>query len=445
MTYKVKTISCFVISAIGWLVYLIGMLYKEYSTGTNEFSPLVDMVVYVLFTIVASLIHLFNCIYATIFLIRKAEYRMFNVLGLLSSVLFVILFSIPILDFIYLPSDSEESPRELDVRWVEYTKEHQAPAKEFQLNESLFGLIISRPTGDRKILYSSTSSSTINCLDLYNNESLWALKGHLKSTQSLSFSHDGKLAISGGDNGEVIFWDVIKGIEIARKRKHEDYIRCVACSPVDNLGLSGGELGDILLWDLNGMEIIRKFSGHTSGIRNGCLVWGAKGKRFISGSWDGSIRLWDVNAGQELVNLQAGYGRIMSLDISSNGKFALSSYLNGPDQPVILWDLENQKQVNRFGVPGNPWHADQRLHVESVCFSSDGNSALFGLVFGTVIWWNLENWEPIKTNRLFDKELIHVSFADDNSSCYAVGSDNDGKAKIKYWKLISEIEDNGAN
>ncbi len=99
MTDKGKSISCLVLSGIGWLILVIGFLYEKYSPGANEFSPLIDYLVYILFSIAASLIHLLNCIYAVIFLLRRARHRIFCVLGLLSSVSFVIFCSIPLLVF----------------------------------------------------------------------------------------------------------------------------------------------------------------------------------------------------------------------------------------------------------------------------------------------------------------------------------------------------------
>jgi WD40 repeat protein len=127
----------------------------------------------------------------------------------------------------------------------------------------------------------------------------------------------------------------------------------------------------------------------------------------------------------------------MSLALSPDGRYALASYLNGPNQPVIFWDLETEKEMNSFGVPGNPWFADQELHVASVAFLPDGKTALFGLVFGTVIWWDLNKWEPIAMNRLHQRELEFVACSTDGTMSISVGVDakTDRNAKVKFWRL----------
>lgn len=440
MAHKVKTISCLVISVIGWLIFVIGILYEKYGPSANDFSPLFRMAVYILFSIAASLIHLFNCIYAVVLLLRKADNRIICVFALVGSLLFVIFFAIPLLYFLFTPSDSEELPRELDMRWTEYTRDHKYPTREIQLNQNTFSLVFSKSPADQKALSSQLSGScggaNIYYFDLPSGELLLSLESHVDSVQSLSFSPDGNRALSGGSDGEIILWDIEKGVEISRWKAHVDYVRSVACSPTSNHALSGGDDRAILLWDLKTMTIQKQFMGHTSGIRN--LEWSKDGKTFLSGSWDGSIRLWDVRTGDEGVHLQAGYGRVMSIALSPDGKYALSSYLSGPDQPVIYWNLETRQEINRFGVPGNPWYADQQLHAESVVFSSDGKTALFGLVFGTVIWWDLMEWKPISMNRLFEEQLAYVFFSNDDQYCIAVGCDEDTvteKAKIRYWEL----------
>jgi WD40 repeat protein len=259
---------------------------------------------------------------------------------------------------------------------------------------------------------------------------------HPATVQSLAFSPGGQRAISGGGDGTVRLWDLSSGKQLACVKAHPEYARRVAYSPVEESGLSGDGVGEILLWDIKKMDVIRRFTGHSSGIC-ASLAWAQDGKTFLSGSWDGSIRLWEVQTGEEIAHLQPGYGRVMSLALSPDGRYALASYLNGPNQPVIFWDLETEKEMNSFGVPGNPWFADQELHVASVAFLPDGKTALFGLVFGTVIWWDLNKWEPIAMNRLHQRELEFVACSTDGTMSISVGVDakTDRNAKVKFWRL----------
>jgi WD40 repeat protein len=214
------------------------------------------------------------------------------------------------------------------------------------------------------------------------------------SIQCAAFSSDGKRAVSGGGDFTdlsfwdrlrkkseldwfLCFWDLSTGKQIRHAKGTENLIRSVAYSPVDEKVLSGGDEGDILLWDLEKMQVLKSFVCQSSGIRRNCLVWSQDGKTFLSGSWDGSIRLWSVKSGKELAKL-------------------------------------------------------------SPSFSPDGKTALFGVVFGTVIWWDLNEWRQIAMNRLHEDELTFVAFSADGKSSISAGWDTDAhteNVKVKFWKL----------
>ena len=355
----------------------------------------------------------------------------------------------------------EESSRQgNDTGWQQYIKTRQKPYLEINLPHVHSGSHFTLSPDRQKGLYGEYLTiqiiQNIYLIDMNSGDILKTLETHTKrqSVQCTSFSSDGKRAVSGGGlihateqariEGTLSYLDLASS-ELLGHTEHKDalirkdyLIRSVAYSPAGNKAISGGDDGDILLWDLEKMQALKTFYGHTSGIRRNFLMWSKNGNTFVSGSWDGSIRPWDVQTGKEVAHLQAGYGRVMSLALSPDEKYALSSYLNGPNQPVIFWDLENQREINRFGIPGNRRYADQWLHAASVAFSPDGKTALFGIVFGTVIWWDLNEWRQIAMNRVHEKELQFVTYSADGKSSISVGWDTSEvreNVKVKFWQL----------
>jgi hypothetical protein len=448
MSDKKSAVCCLVLSIIGWIVGFCALMFERISWTADEFEDLAYFAFFYVFGIAACVIHLSSIIVVLFHLIKKKHYKGICLLGFALSIVYLIIFGIlfgPF--FLYSPDEetSERPPYGSDTRWKQYTQIHHDPSREITLREGLSSLCFAVSADCQKALYETRTANytpIINLIDLNTGSNILTLKGHRAFLQCLAFSHNGKRAISGGNDGTLCYWDIESGKLISHVKAHKSYIRSIAHSPVSDQALTGDDDGTILLWDLGEMKIIRKFVGHTSGIRlGGCLVWAHDGKTFLSGSWDWSIRLWDVQTGKELSHLQAGYGRVMSLALSPNRKFALSSYLSGPDQPVIFWDMENKRVINSFGVPGNPWYADQQLHIASVAFSPDGRTTLFGLTFGTVIWWDLNEWQPIAMNHLHDKELTFVTFTPDGKSCISVGCDIHAvkeNAKLRFWRLPTQ-------
>lgn len=201
--------------------------------------------------------------------------------------------------------DEKPSEQAKDIRWEKYATVIQDPNKEIILPDVFSGFTF---TTDHEIgAYALFSRpSPVHLISMESGNHILTIKGHPLSTQSISFSPDGKKILTGGTDNVVRLWDITTGEQLGQSKEHSNMVRCVAYSPVGERALSGGDDRVILLWDLEKMQVIKRFTGHTSGIRHRCLVFSKDGKSFLSGNWDGTIRLWDVESVRELVCLQAG-------------------------------------------------------------------------------------------------------------------------------------------
>jgi WD40 repeat protein len=62
--------------------------------------------------------------------------------------------------------------------------------------------------------------------------------------------------------------------------------------------VSGSWDRTLRLWDLKSGETIHLLQGHTEGVRAVAVT--ADGRRTVSGSWDETLRLWDLDSGSEI-------------------------------------------------------------------------------------------------------------------------------------------------
>ena len=93
------------------------------------------------------------------------------------------------------------------------------------------------------------------------------------------------------------------------------------------------------------------------------MVFSADGRRALSASSDGTLRLWDVRLGREIRVLRGHGGEVLSVALAADGKTALSG---GADGTARVWNVETG-QAQRVLQAGAP--------VRKVALYPDGNLA----------------------------------------------------------------------
>ena len=83
---------------------------------------------------------------------------------------------------------------------------------------------------------------------------------------------------------------------------------------------------------------LRTLTGHTSGVIG--VSFSPDGMTLASGSWDGTVRLWDVNTGSPSSHAHRAYGSgVIAVSFSPDGTTLASG---SEDYTVRLWDAEHE-------------------------------------------------------------------------------------------------------
>ena len=206
--------------------------------------------------------------------------------------------------------------------------------------------------------------------------------GPTRRVAALAVAPDGRLALSGGDDGALRFWDLDPSRDEAGASAPSGAITCLAVAPDGKRAVSGGADGSVLLWDLRNRAIVHRCAGHRSGIvavtflsdgtrvasasgplpfrdepptlrlwdaataselssyalpdASSCVAFASDGRRVLIGGADGTLRLREVASGRELERLDGHAGRVTSVALAADGRHALSS---GTDGTLRLWRL----------------------------------------------------------------------------------------------------------
>ncbi|GAB4038378.1 WD40 domain-containing protein [Spirosoma gilvum] len=201
---------------------------------------------------------------------------------------------------------------------------------------------------------------------------------------------------------------------------HTNHVFSVAFSPDGRYALSGSYDKSLKLWEVKTGREIRTFTGHTSQVVS--VAISPNSRYALSGSWDKSLKLWDITSGQEVRTFTGHEGIIRSVAFSPDGHYVLSGSM---DKTLKLWDVKSGRKVHTF-----KGHTDQ---IYSVTFSSDGKHVLSGSRDKTLKLWNIETGREVRTFTGHTESVESVTFSPDGH--YALSGSHD--KTLKLWDVAS--------
>jgi len=197
---------------------------------------------------------------------------------------------------------------------------------------------------------------------------------------------------------------------------HTHYVESVCFSPDGRYALSGSWDCTLRLWEVASGQEVRCFKGHTSPVIS--VGFSLDGRYALSGSRDQTLRLWEVASGREV---RCWYtDSVGSVCFSPDGRYAL---LGCWDQPLRLWEVASGQEVRYFEGHTSP--------VESVCFSPDGRYALSGSWDQTLRLWEVASGREVRCLKRHTASVQSVCFSSDGR--YALSGSDD--RTLQLWEF----------
>ena len=160
------------------------------------------------------------------------------------------------------------------------------------------------------------------------------LDGHREAITSLTFSPDGRTAVSGCMDHTIRLYQVASGKALGALLGHSGAIKSVAFSPDSRTILSSSEDTTLKLWDFATGKELRTFTGHSARVFAGDVS--PDGHTILSGSENRTLKLWGAATGKELRTFTGHSDMVMSVAFSPDGRSALSGSI---DTTMLLWSL----------------------------------------------------------------------------------------------------------
>ncbi|MEM1292809.1 MAG: NB-ARC domain-containing protein [Cyanobacteria bacterium P01_H01_bin.162] len=239
---------------------------------------------------------------------------------------------------------------------------------------------------------------------------------------SLAFCPEGKLLAAGDSKGRI---------HLLRRRDYQQvgllaghfanlWVASVAFAKSHPWLVSGSFDKTIRLWDLQSGECLKILEGHSH------WIWAvaiSPDDRFIaSGGDDCQVRIWDVNTGMCLHRLSDHDNWVWAVAFSPDGKtLATGSY----DRTIRLWEVETGDCLAVL--------EDHENSVWALSFSPDGRFLASGSLDYTVRLWNLQEQRCQQVFIGHTKEVRAIAFEPDGAAI--VSGSFDGT--VKRWDIES--------
>jgi len=199
---------------------------------------------------------------------------------------------------------------------------------------------------------------------------------------------------------------------------------CLDYCPRNNIIASGSYDESIRLWDVFTGNCLRPLPSHSDPVSS--IHFSERDPYLlVSGSFDTMTRIWNVETGNCLRTFKDpdDFG-IACVKFSPNGRFIISSTLNSM---IRLWDIRSDKPIQRRIFVG---HTCQKFSIFSDFFQK--SYIISGSEDKTIKLWNINNRDPILSLEGHEDIVLGLDCHPTIDSIIASGSmDN----TIKIWKI----------
>jgi WD40 repeat protein len=288
------------------------------------------------------------------------------------------------------------------------------------------------------------------------------LTGHDGPVRAVAISADGLRAVSGSTDGTLRVWNLADGnlvyllspqasereeiktaqvrgwTRVSRPRpvgdteagravlfpsKRMNAVGAVALTADGRRALSGSRDGTVRLWDIEKGQELFTLTGHTDSVMAVAIT--DEGHRGVSGSWDGTVRVWDLDAETELFRLSGHEGPVLDVALSPEGRVAVSGSW---DRTAKSWDVAVGQEVAEFrGHDGQ---------VSAVAITRDGDRILTGSRDKTVRLWDVKSGRELRTFEGHRYYVEAVALTADGHTALSASWDR----TVKIWDVESGRE-----
>jgi WD40 repeat protein len=240
---------------------------------------------------------------------------------------------------------------------------------------------------------------------------------------SVDISRTGQYWAAGSWRGEVRVWrEGGQRLHLAWQA-HTDNIFILALSPDEHTLATGSWDRTVKLWDVHSGTLL--WTGwHTDIVF--CVAFSPDGQTLASSGNDGIIQLWDVSSGKQLQRRESQGGTVYTMAWSPDARRLACGCADGS---IELWSLQTEQAATRVlkVVAHTNW-------VLSLAFSPDGTQLVSGSWDSTVKLWEVENLRVLQTLTGHTQRISFVAWSPDGRTVASASFDQ----TVRVWDVTQQ-------
>ncbi|CAN8254851.1 unnamed protein product [Cochlearia groenlandica] len=222
------------------------------------------------------------------------------------------------------------------------------------------------------------------------------------SIKAISANSEGTYIVGGGNSGDIYLWEVSTGKLLKKCHGHYRSVTCLVFSGDDSLLVSGSQDGSVRVWSLvrlfddfqrqQGNTLYEhSFNEHTMSVTDIVIDYGGCNAMIVvSASEDRTCKIWSLSKGKLLRNIIFPFA-INALALDPGGSVF---YAGARDSNIYLGAINS---TSDYGTQALGSVSEECKAVTCLSYCTDGNLLISGSEDGVICIWNPKSRRPVRT------------------------------------------------
>jgi hypothetical protein len=280
-------------------------------------------------------------------------------------------------------------------------------------------------SSDGKLVLSGEDDGlvTLWSVKISGTGSLQNFPGHSRGVFAAALLPDGKRGVTCGDDNMVMVWDLATGNRLRQMSTGDSIPLVMSCNPGGSLAATGCNDGQIFIWNLADGRRVSTLQRPAPQSSLCGILFSPNGRLLAAGYADGRVALWDTARWSRKYTLPgADHASVGALAFSPDSRLLATGNQNGAG---FVWKTDDGSRYSAFAgyahpevppvppvapvFPGSVITPDNRSSILFLCFSLDASSLLGSIQDAPPRFWETKTGRFLGTADWFEDNRFYIA------------------------------------